>query len=74
MSKAALIQKLTSGGEAEREWRDDPGANWRPPSPASQNGAIQGRPIPLTTKSKRPGKPIPSANGLGGVNRGRRQT
>lgn len=75
MSKARLIQDLSGspGGQALRNWRDDPTANWSP-SPSDLNGAMQGRPIPLTTKNKRPGKPIPNANGLGGVNRGRRQT
>lgn len=70
MSKARLVQDLvgTPGGQAERTWRNEKyEAGW-------YNGGGQGRPIPLTTKSKRPGKPIPNANGLGGVNRGRRQT
>lgn len=69
MSRKALIQKLTgstSGGEAERQWRDDPGANWRPPS---QNGAAQAMPMPPAERKPKRTKPriIPNARPIRGI-------
>lgn len=47
------------GGQAERQWTTDPGANWNPPS---ANGARQGRPIPNARVTKP--KPIPNTRPL----------